>query len=286
MDFAERYSRQILFPPIGAEGQTTLAAARIAIVGCGATGSALASSAGPRRRRLSAHHRSRLRRAQQPAAPGALRRVRCRRVACPRPSPPRARSGPSTPKFAVEPHSADLNPSTSAKSLLGGVDLILDGTDNFETRYLINDFAVSKSVPWIYTAAVASYGGHHDRAARRDCLPGLCLSRFSPRHWSRPATPSGILNSAVNLVASIACDRSHEAAGRRARQAAPHAALVRRLDATTTPKSAPPSRARIAGPASSTTSCISPAKGVRTSRSAGATRCRFTSASVPSTSPK
>ncbi len=43
MDFAERYSRQILFPPIGAEGQKRLAAARIAIIGCGATGSALAS---------------------------------------------------------------------------------------------------------------------------------------------------------------------------------------------------------------------------------------------------
>lgn len=52
---------------------------------------------------------------------------------------------------------ADLS-AANAEDLLGDVDLILDGTDNFETRYLINDFAVSHGVPWIYGAAVSSYG--------------------------------------------------------------------------------------------------------------------------------
>jgi hypothetical protein len=51
----------------------------------------------------------------------------------------------------------DLTPSNVAE-LLGGADLILDGTDNLETRYLINDFAVSRGVPWLYGAAVGSYG--------------------------------------------------------------------------------------------------------------------------------
>jgi len=52
---------------------------------------------------------------------------------------------------------ADLN-SSNVQELLEGVDCILDGTDNFETRYLINDFAVSHGIPWIYGAAVSSYG--------------------------------------------------------------------------------------------------------------------------------
>ena len=57
----------------------------------------------------------------------------------------------------MEPVVADLTPA-NVEDLLGGVDLILDGTDNFETRYLINDFAVERGVPWIYGAAVGSYG--------------------------------------------------------------------------------------------------------------------------------
>jgi molybdopterin-synthase adenylyltransferase len=57
----------------------------------------------------------------------------------------------------VEPTVADLT-AANAVDLLSDVDLILDGTDNFETRYLINDFAVSRGIPWIYGAAVGSYG--------------------------------------------------------------------------------------------------------------------------------
>ena len=52
---------------------------------------------------------------------------------------------------------ADLT-AGNAVELLGGADVILDGTDNFDTRYLINDFAVSRGIPWIYGAAVGSYG--------------------------------------------------------------------------------------------------------------------------------
>src|ERR1035441_9213422 len=61
-------------------------------------------------------------------------------------------------------------------ALLGGSDLILDGTDNFETRYLINDYAVKNSVAWIYSAAVGSY------AVTMNILPGetACLACIFP----------------------------------------------------------------------------------------------------------
>ncbi len=121
----------------------------------------------------------------------------------------------------MEPHSADLTPA-NAEELLAGVDIVLDGTDNFETRYLINDFAVSEGIPWIYAAAVASYG------VTMTVLPGetaclACIFPDSPRGMVETCDTSGILNSAVNLVALDRRDRGDEAGHRRARQAAPDA---------------------------------------------------------------
>jgi len=106
----------------------------------------------------------------------------------------------------VEPHVADLIPA-NVDSLLGGSDLILDGTDNFETRYLINDYAVKNSVAWIYAAAVASY------AVTMNILPGetaclACIFPESPRGTVETCETAGILNSAVNLVASIAASEA------------------------------------------------------------------------------
>ena len=105
-------------------------------------------------------------------------------------------------EIVVEPHAADLVPDNVA-DLLGNVDLILDGTDNFETRYLINDYAVSEKLPWIYAAGVGSY------AVTMTVLPDetaclACIFPDSPKGMVETCDTSGILNSAVNLVASIA----------------------------------------------------------------------------------
>jgi len=102
----------------------------------------------------------------------------------------------------VEPHVADLTPA-NVDALLGNVDLILDGTDNFETRYLINDYAIKNGMPWVYTAAVGSY------AVTMNVLPGetaclACIFPDSPRGTVETCETAGILNSAVNLAASIA----------------------------------------------------------------------------------
>jgi molybdopterin-synthase adenylyltransferase len=198
---ADRYSRQVLFRGIGAEGQRKLAASRIAIVGCGATGSALAgllARAGVGTMRIID---------RDYVEPSNLQRQSLFDEKDAAESLPKAIA--ATRKIAafnsqvvVEPNVDDLVPA-NIEALLEGIDLILDGTDNFETRYLINDYAVNISCPWIYSAAVGSYGlTLNVLPAQTACL--ACIFPDSPRAMVETCETSGILNSAVNLVASIA----------------------------------------------------------------------------------
>src|SRR5258705_191313 len=137
----ERYSRQVLFPGIGREGQQKLAAARVGLVGCGATGSALASllaRAGVGTIRIID---------RDYVEPSNLQRQSLFDESDAAQSLPKAiaaarKISAFNSQIVIEPHVADLVP-TNVESLLGGVELILDGTDNFETRYLINDSAVN-----------------------------------------------------------------------------------------------------------------------------------------------
>jgi adenylyltransferase/sulfurtransferase len=201
LEFAERYSRQILFQPIGPQGQKKLAAARIAIVGCGATGSAMASllcRAGVGALRIID---------RDYVEPSNLQRQVLFDEADAAESLPKAIAAARKIKafnseIAVEPHAADLTP-INVEALLSEVDLILDGTDNFETRYLLNDFAIWKKLPWIYAAAVASYAVTMTiLPAETACL--TCVFPDSPRGMVETCDTAGILNSAVNFVASIA----------------------------------------------------------------------------------
>ena len=197
----ERYSRQMLFAPLGRAGQQRLRAASVAIVGCGATGSALAAllvRAGVGKLRIVDRdyvEASNLQRQslfdEQDAAE----------------STPKAIAAVSkllafNSEVTIEPYVADLTPE-NIEQLLSGSNLLLDGTDNFETRYLVNDFAVSSGTPWIYTAAVGSY------AATMNILPveTACLSCMfpePPKGTIETCETAGILNSAVNLAASLA----------------------------------------------------------------------------------
>ena len=201
LELDERYSRQRLFRGIGEEGQKKLAASRLAIVGCGATGSALASllaRAGVGTLRIVD---------RDYVEPSNLQRQSLFTEADAAESLPKAVAAARhlatfNSQIVIEPHVADLTPATITP-LLAGVQLILDGTDNFETRYLINDFAVSNSLPWIYTAAVGSYG------VTLNILPGqtaclACIFPEPPNGAIETCETAGILNSAVNLAASIA----------------------------------------------------------------------------------
>jgi len=199
--FEERYSRQTLFPGIGADGQQRLAAGRIAIVGCGATGSALASllaRAGAGKLRIIDRdyvEASNLQRQslfdESDAAESLPKAIAAaRRIAA------------FNSDIVVESKVEDVVPA-NIEVLLEGMDVILDGTDNFDTRYLINDYALKNSRPWIYSAAVGGYG------VTLNIVPGTtaclaCIFPDTPRGMVETCETSGILNTAVNVVASIA----------------------------------------------------------------------------------
>src|SRR5437879_8491885 len=152
----ERYSRQILFGPIGEEGQERLRHSSATIIGCGALGSTLASlmvRAGIGRLRIVDRdfvEPSNLQRQTLFEESDALE-------ALPKAVAAERRLRGINSGVAVEGIVADLGPK-NAEELLHGFPLILDGTDNFETRFLLNDAAIHLDVPWIYAAVVASYG--------------------------------------------------------------------------------------------------------------------------------
>jgi molybdopterin-synthase adenylyltransferase len=200
LELDDRYSRQILFRGIGAEGQQRLATARVAIVGCGATGSAVAALLA----RSGVGHLRIIDRDY--VEPSNLQRQTLFDENDARESLPKAvaavrRIAAFNSQIVAEPQVADLTPE-NVGSLLADTDLVLDGTDNFETRYLINDFAVDRNVPWIYAAAVGSCG------VTLNVIPGqtaclACIFPEAPQGTFETCETAGILNSAVNLIASI-----------------------------------------------------------------------------------
>jgi molybdopterin-synthase adenylyltransferase len=197
----EKYSRQMLFAGVGPEGQRRLLASHATIVGCGAIGAAAANllvRAGigtvkiidrdfvepSNLQRQTLFDESDARNAS-PKAVAAEHKLRS------------INSG-----IEIKGVVADLSPR-SAEELLSGCDLILDGTDNFETRFLINDFAVKSNTPWIYAAAVASYGLTMTiRPGLTPCL--ACLLEFGNSSHSLEETCDtiGVLGPIVNLIAS------------------------------------------------------------------------------------
>jgi molybdopterin/thiamine biosynthesis adenylyltransferase len=196
----DRYSRQVLFAPIGEAGQQRLAASTVAIVGCGATGAAgaaLLARAGVGTLILIDRdfvEESNLQRQVLFDEADAA-------AATPKAEAARRQIARFNSEIQVRAHVADLVPD-NIQTLLGDAALILDATDNFETRYLINDYSVDRGFPWIYAAAVGAY------AATMNILPGetACLACLFPQPPSGPVETcdtAGILNTAVNLAASI-----------------------------------------------------------------------------------
>src|SRR6267143_933559 len=152
----ERYSRQILFNGIGKEGQLRLLNSRALIIGCGALGSAQAeilARAGVGRLRIVDRdfvEFSNLQRQTMFTEDDAANRLP-KAIACAN------HLGEINSEISVESEIADVNYS-NIERLIAKCDVVVDGTDNFATRYLINDACVKHDVNWIYGAAVGSYG--------------------------------------------------------------------------------------------------------------------------------
>ncbi len=200
MKFEDRYSRQVLFSGIGREGQQRLAEGRVAIVGCGATGACVSGLLA----RAGVGHLKIIDRDY--VEPSNLQRQSLFDEADAAESLPKAvaaarKIAAFNSELQTTPVVADLTPE-NIESLLTDADLILDATDNFETRYLINDFAVKHGKPWIYAAAVAAY------AVTMNVIPGetsclACVFPAPPEGTIETCDTAGILNSAVNLIGSI-----------------------------------------------------------------------------------
>ena len=152
----ERYSRQLRFREIGEQGQDLICGGRVAVVGCGALGTVqaeLLARAGVGSLRIIDRDYVELANLQRQL----LYDEQAAREVCPKAIAAARRLKAINSSIEIEPQVADLTPG-NIDDLLGGVGLIMDATDNFETRYLVNDFAVQRGIPWVYGAAVGSYG--------------------------------------------------------------------------------------------------------------------------------
>ncbi len=196
----ERYSRQVLFSGLGRAGQQRIQAARAVVIGCGALGSfsaeALARAGVGRLLIVDRDYveTSNLQRqmlfdeedaAQSlPKAVAAERHLR------------RINSS-----ISVEGRPDDVTPE-NIEELIAVAGVVLDGTDNFETRYLINDACVKLGIPWVYAAAVGSY------AATMPVLPGrtaclACIFPEAPQAAGATCDTAGILASAASVAAAL-----------------------------------------------------------------------------------
>jgi molybdopterin/thiamine biosynthesis adenylyltransferase len=195
-----RYSRQILFQGIGETGQRNILDARIAIVGCGALGSFQAGAlarAGAGFVRIvdrDAVEWSNLQRQwlfeESDARDGLPKAVAAARAL-----------GRINSEVTVDAVVADVT-AANIDDLLGDVALVLDGTDNFETRYLMNDYCVSRGRPWVYGAAVGSYGITMPIVpGRTACLK--CVYPEPPRGAQPTCETAGVLGSITATIASL-----------------------------------------------------------------------------------
>ena len=198
----ERYTRQTLFAPIGRAGQEQLEQASVAIIGCGALGTGLANNlcrAGVGRVLIADRDYIELNNLQRqilfdeediaqhlPKAIAAVNRLR------------RVNS-----ETRLEALVEDIN-ADGIEALVQDVDLILDATDNFETRYLLNDACIKHRRPWIYSGVVASYG------VTMNILPGEtpCLRCVFPEMPQPGSTATcdtaGVLNGIVAAITGVA----------------------------------------------------------------------------------
>lgn len=197
---SERHVRQIRLPEIGEDGQRRLAAARVAIVGVGATGSHLAQTlarAGVGTLRLvdrDVVETSNLQRQ-------ALFTTADADAVAPKVEAAARALAAIDPSLVIEPHAADLV-SDNALALLHGADVVLDGTDNVVTRLLVNDVCVRDAIPFVYSGVVGTVGQSLVVVPGGPCLR-CYVPEVPPAGVLETCESAGVLGTAVALVAAL-----------------------------------------------------------------------------------
>jgi len=201
-DSLSRYSRQIRFPDLGVQGQQQLSESTALLVGCGALGSMIASTlcrAGVGTLRIVDRDFLELSNLQRqflfsekdvesglPKAIAAKQRLE------------QINSG-----VRIEAHVEDVH-AGNIRKLASGVDVIVDGTDNFETRFLINDVSVSESIPWVYGGCLGADGQTMTIIPGKSaCLNCLMLDGPPPPGTSETCDSFGVLGPIIGTIASI-----------------------------------------------------------------------------------
>lgn len=197
--FQRRYARQIILDEIGEDGQKRLSETKALVVGCGALGSIISdhlARAGLGFIRIVDRDIVEIENLQRqilfneddigaPKAQAASEKLR-----------------KINSDIKVEGVVKDLNPK-SVQQIVNDIDIILDGTDNMQTRYLINDISIKKEIPWIYGGAVSTYGMTMNIVPKKTpCL--ACAFPFMPKAGSLPTCDTaGVLNTIPGIIASI-----------------------------------------------------------------------------------
>jgi molybdopterin-synthase adenylyltransferase len=198
----ERYLRQTIFPPIGDVGQRRLRDSRIVVVGCGATGSVIATymtRAGVGRVAVVDRdfvERNNLQRQVlftdrdvEETLPKAVAAERALRAV--------------NPEIDVQGIVADVD-TANIEALLAGASLVMDGSDNFETRYLLNDACVQQVTPWIYSGAVGSRGMTMTVRPGESACFRCVFAEPPPPGAAATCDTAGVLGPAVGMVGSLA----------------------------------------------------------------------------------
>lgn len=197
----DRYSRQILFREIGSEGQERLRSSRILIVGCGALGSSHAemlARAGVGSLRIVDRDFVEYSNLQRQT----LFKEQDAEVRMPKAAAAKQRITEINSEIDVEAVVADVNPS-NVESLIDGIDVVLDGTDNFQIRYLLNDACIKNGLAWIYGAAVSSYGTTMTiRPGKTPCL--RCIFEEIPDAGSSPTCDTaGVIMPIISSISAV-----------------------------------------------------------------------------------
>jgi molybdopterin/thiamine biosynthesis adenylyltransferase len=196
-----RYLRQTIFPGIGEDGQRKLLEARVLIAGCGATGTVVANHLA----RAGIGHLTVVDRdfielnnlqrqllydekdlaANLPKAIAAERKLRA-----------------INSEIDVRGIVADIN-AENIETLIAGMTLVMDGTDNFETRYIVNDACIKHNIPWVYTGAVSSYGMSQTIIPGQTACLRCLFSDIPPAGSTATCDTAGVVGPVVSVVASI-----------------------------------------------------------------------------------